>query len=322
MSARAAIPFMRIQSPSLVELHAFLSVARTGSFRRAAQELCVTQAAVSRAVMRLEADMGQEVFLRSGSGVVLTGLGEELRRMTAEPVLALEAAVMHLRKQQHRLRLRLAVVTSLGNLWLMRRLEGFRQNHPEVEIEFRQYRHDEDFTREDVDLWIDVKRGVRQRWPRHIAARYLIGREVVAVCAPRFATQIRSATDLLHLPMLYHTSFPENWHVWAEQAHLDLTGRRLDSGFDLVINLVDAARAGMGVAIVQECMVREDLQTGRLVAPIGVRASTGRGYYLCGRKSQVAHPASDLFRKWLLDEALREESGDAKAVGMPRSAAA
>ncbi|MDY0106947.1 MAG: LysR family transcriptional regulator, partial [Giesbergeria sp.] len=79
---------MRIQSPSLVELHAFLAVARTGSFRRAAQELCVTQAAVSRAVMRLEADMGQEVFLRTGSGVVLTGLGEELQRMTARPVQA------------------------------------------------------------------------------------------------------------------------------------------------------------------------------------------------------------------------------------------
>lgn len=305
---------MRIQSPSLVELHAFLAVARTGSFRRAAQELCVTQAAVSRAVMRLEADMGQEVFLRTGSGVVLTGLGEELQRMTARPVQALEAAGMHLRKRRERLRVRLAVVTSLGNLWLMRRLEGFRQKHPEVEIEFRQYRHDEDFTREDVDLWIEVKRGVHQQWPRHIAARYLIGREVVVVCAPRFAQHIRGVADLLRHPMLYHTSFPENWNVWAERAHLDLTGRRLDSGFDLVINLVDAARAGMGVAIVQECMVREDLQTGRLVSPIGIRASTGRGYYLCGRRAQVAHPASEVFSAWLLEEARNDESCGSEAV--------
>lgn len=304
---------MRIQSPSLVELHAFLAVARTGSFRQAAQQLCVTQAAVSRAVMRLEADMGQEVFLRTGSGVVLTGLGEELQRMTARHIQALEVAGMHLRKKRERLRVRLAVVTSLGNLWLMRRLESFRQKHPEVEIEFRQYRHDEDFTRDDVDLWIDVKRGVHQSWPRHIVAHYLVGREVLAVCAPRFAPDIRCAEDVLRYPLLYHTSFPENWQVWAEQARLDLAGRRLDSGFDLVINLVDAARAGMGVAIVQECMVREDLLAGRLVAPLGVCASTGRGYYLCGRRAQVAHPASELFSKWLLEEARREKVGEAVA---------
>lgn len=307
---------MRIQSPSLVELHAFLAVARTGSFRRAAQELCVTQAAVSRAVMRLEADMGQEVFLRTGGGVVLTALGEELQRMTARHVQALEAAGMHLRRQQERLRVRLAVITSLGNLWLMRRLESFRQLHPEVEIEFRQYRHDEDFTRDDVDLWIDVKRGASQQWPRQIAARYLIGRNVQVVCAPRLAQDIRCAADLLRYPLLYHSSFPENWDIWAKQAHLDLAGRRMGSGFDLVINMVDAAKAGMGVAIVQECMVREDLRTGRLVSPIGIRASTGRGYYLCCRRAQVAHPASDLFSHWLLQEARRDESGGAGGQGV------
>jgi len=301
---------MRIQSPSLVELHAFLAVARTGSFRRAALELCVTQAAVSRAVARLEADMGQEVFVRGLGGVVLTALGQDLQRMTARHVRGLEAAGMRLRKQHERLRLQLSVVTSLGNLWLMPRLEGFRRSHPEIGIEFRQYRHDEDFTREDVDLWIDVKRSPRQQWPRQITARYLIGRDILVVCAPHLARGIRSAGDLLRHPLLYHSSFPDNWNVWAGQAGVDMAGRRLGSGFDLVINMVDAARAGMGVAIVQECMVRDDLQTGQLVAPLDIRASTGRGYYLCGRRAQVAHPASELFSAWLLEEARADGAGE------------
>lgn len=295
---------MRIQSPSLVELHSFLAVARTGSFRRAAQELCVTQAAVSRAVARLEADLGQEVFIRGSGGVVLTPLGADLQRMTARHVRALETAGMRLRKPRERLRLQLSVVTSLGNLWLMPRLEDFRRSHPEIGIEFRQYRHDEDFTREDVDLWIDVKRSLRQQWPRQIAARYLIGREILEVCTPDVARGIRCAQDVLRQPLLYHSAHPDNWNIWARAAHLDLAGQRLGCGFDLVINMVDAARAGMGVAVVQECMVHDDLRAGRLVAPLGIRASTGRGYYMCWRRAQAQHPASELFGQWLQQQAL------------------
>lgn len=81
---------MPIRSPSLVELHAFLAVARTGSFRKAAEELFVTQAAVSRAVARLEEELGVDVLARSGAGVQLTPAGEDLRRRVAKPVAALE----------------------------------------------------------------------------------------------------------------------------------------------------------------------------------------------------------------------------------------
>lgn len=270
----------------------------------------MTQAAVSRAVMRLEADMGQEVFTRTAGGVTLTPLGEELQRMTARHVRGLEAAGVRLRKQRERLLVRLSVITSLSNLWLMRRLEGFRSQHPEVEIEFRQYRHDEDFTRDDVDLWIEVKRDVRHQWPRHIVANYLVGREIVAVCAPDIAQGVRCASDLSRYPLLYHASFPENWKIWAEQTHAEGVEIRLRSGFDLVINLVDAAKAGLGVAIVQECMVRDDLRTGKLVAPIDLRASTGRGYYLCWRRAQLAHPASDLFGQWLQEEARADQAAE------------
>src|SRR5438105_5735140 len=146
---------MRIQSPSLVELHAFLAVVRTGSFRKAADELCVTQAAVSRAVLRLEQELGQDVLHRTASGVALTPLGNKLLKLTQKPVAALEAAALKLRESPQRLRLRLAVITSLGALWLMPRLEDFRARHPEGESEVRQYHHDEHFTRDDVHLGID-----------------------------------------------------------------------------------------------------------------------------------------------------------------------
>lgn len=298
---------MPIRSPSLVELHAFLAVSRSGSFRKAAEELFVTQAAVSRAVARLEQQLGVDVLERSGAGVRLTPAGEELRRRTHKHVAALEEAALHLRRTSERMRLRLSVVPSLGTLWLLPRLEDFRARQPEVEIEFRQYHRDDDYLREDVDLWIVLKHGARQQWPRQVSAQYLVGREIVAVCAPQLAGAIRKPAQLPNQPLLYHSSYRDNWSLWAEAAGITLPERWRGTGFDLAINLIEAARAGMGVAVVQKCMVEADLASGRLVVPVPGTASTGRGYYLCRRRALGAHPAADLFSDWLRAQAAASE---------------
>ncbi|TFZ01513.1 LysR substrate-binding domain-containing protein [Ramlibacter rhizophilus] len=294
---------MPIRSPSLVELHAFLAVARTGSFRRAADALSVTQAAVSRAVQRLESELGVHVFERSGAGVSLTSAGLELRRRTEKHVLALEDAALALRRSADRLGLRVSVAPSIGTLWLLPRLPDFHARHPEVGLEFRQYHHEEDFQREDVDLWIALKARAGQRWPRHIAADYLVGRDIVAVCAPSRARGLRSADQLLAQPLLYHSNYPDNWALWARAVGAQLPPRWRGTGFDLVLNLVEAARAGMGVAVVQRCMVEADLAEGRLRMPVPGSASTGRGYYLCRRRAQAAHPAGERFVAWLREQA-------------------
>lgn len=295
---------MPIRSPSLVELHAFLAVARAGSFRKAAEALCVTQAAVSRAVARLEEELGLDVLERSGAGVRLTPAGVELRRRTEKHVAALEDAALHLRRQSDRMRLRLSAVPSLGNLWLLPRLEDFRRLHPEVELEFRQYHHDEDYLRDDVDLWVALK---RQAWPRQVAAQYLVGRDIVAVCAPQRAKGIRTTAQLLAQPLLYHSNYRDNWSLWADAVGAELPAGWRGTGFDLVMNLIEAARSGMGMAVVQQCMVEADLAAGRLVMPVPGSASTGRGYYLCRRRALGAHPAAELFGGWVRAQAALSE---------------
>lgn len=301
---------MALRSPSLVELHAFVAVARTGSFRKAADRLFVTQAAVSRAVLRLEEQLGVDVLTRSGAGVRLTDAGAQLLRRVEKPLATLEQAAADLQRRPDRLRLRLSVVTSLGNLWLMPRLEDFRARHPDVELEFRQYHHDEDFRRDDVDLWIALKPQRGQAWPRQIAARYLIGREIVAVCAPGMAARIRSAADLVRQPLLYHSNYPDNWHLWAQASGVSLPPGWGGTGFDLVMNLIGAARSGMGVAVVQKCMVEGDLAAGRLAMPVAGAASTGRGYFLCRRRSLGAHPAVERFSEWVMAQAAEGEHGE------------
>lgn len=298
---------MPIRSPSLVELHAFLAVARTGSFRKAADELFVTQAAVSRAVLRLEEQLGVDVLERSGAGVRLTPAGSELRKRTEKHVFALEEAALQVRRTAERLQLHLSVVPSLGTLWLLPRLEDFRARHPDVEIEFRQYDRDDPFLRDDVDLWIVLKAGPRQQWPRQVAARYLVGREIVAVCTPKIAKGVRDTPDVLAQPLLYHSTYRDNWKLWAQAAGVPLPERWRGTGFDLAMNLIEAARAGMGVAVVQKCMVEADLASGRLVMPVAGIAATERGYYLCRRRALGAHPAADLFSDWLLGQAALSE---------------
>lgn len=296
---------MRIRSPSLVELHAFLGVVRHANFHRAADELCVTQAAVSRAVARLEKHLGVQLLDRAVGGVRLTPAGAELRRQVEGPVAALEAAAGQVRALPEALRLRLSVVPSLGNLWLMPRLEDFRQRHPEIDIEFRQYHHDEDFTRSDVDLWVALKARAGKHWPRQVAAQYLIGREIVAVCAPALAQGIDSVDALLSLPLLYHSNYRDNWVMWAESVSGRLPPQWRGTGFDLVMNLIEAARSGMGVAVVQRCMVQSELATGRLVAPVPGSANTGRGYYLCRPRATTGSRAVEAFAHWVREQAQR-----------------
>lgn len=268
---------------------------------------------MSRAVARLEEQLGVDVLERSGAGVRLTPAGTELRKRTEKHVIALEEAALHLRRTTERLRLRLSVVPSLGTLWLLPRLDGFRTLHPEVEIEFREYRRDDDFLREDVDLWIALKAGPRQPWPRQVSAQYLVGREIVAVCTPLVAKGMRRPAQLLERPLLYHSTYRDNWKLWADAAGLVLPERWRGTGFDLAINLIEAARAGMGVAVVQKCMVEADLASGRLVMPVAATAATERGYYLCRRRALGAHPAADLFSQWVRSQAAASEAASPAA---------
>jgi len=306
---------MKIHSPSLVELHAFLAVCRQGSFRRAAEELCVTQAAVSRAVQRLEEHLaGGRLFERLSSGVTLTPRGVQLRQLTERHVLALESAAQTMGRLAQPQRVRLSVIPTLGIQWLMPRLPAFTERNPEVNVELRQFKHDEDFTRDDVDLWIEVKRPHR-RWPDHVQTRYLLGCELIPVCTPRWRQQFQAPQDLQRATLLHHTNFPDNWQRWFAQAGAPCTPQ-LGPGFDLTMHLIVAAKAGMGVAVVPGCLVERELLLGELVMPFDIDVSCDRGYYICWKRDTPAFSARDKFAAWLQEQA-RAHAGH---VAAPESA--
>jgi DNA-binding transcriptional LysR family regulator len=293
---------MKLRSPSLVELHAFLAVCRAGSFRQAAEDLCVTQAAVSRAVQRLEQHLGDcRLFDRSPQGVLLSERGRQLRQLTERHVMALESATALFLAPRAAYKLRLSVIPTLGTKWLLPRLPLFQARHPSLDIEMRQFRHDEDFSRDDVDVWIDVKRP-RRRWPGHLQATFLMGREIVPVCAPQVLPRLKRPIDLMREVLLHHTIFPDNWARWAHMA--GLRGEpKLGPGYDLSMNLIFAAKEGVGIAITQPCLIERELQNGELVIPFALPVSTGRGYFVCTDKDRPATAGQLAFMSWVQDQA-------------------
>lgn len=285
----------------MVEMHAFLAVSRMKSFKGAAQELCVTQAAVSKAVQRLEEHLGGiRLFDRNSAGAELTERGVELRKLTQRHVLALESAFESFGNLLQSRPVRISVIPTLGIQWLLPRLPQFRQRCPDVDIEMRQFRHDEDFTRDDVDFWIEVKRPHR-KWPDHVQTHYLLGRELVPVCAPELKARFRQPKDLQSACLLGHTNFPDNWARWFDAAGVPFSPR-LGPSFDLTMNLIVATKSGMGVAVVPACLVEMELSKGELVKPFDMEVSCGRGYFLCSNKDAPGFSAGDRFTDWLVEQ--------------------
>lgn len=294
---------MKFRAASLVELHAFLGVCKAGTMRQAAEQLCVTQAAVSRAVLRLERRLGCPLFERSAQGVVPNAQAQALRARIEPSLVELERAFTDFGPTRAQRRtLRMSVVPTLGTRWLMPRLKQFQMLHPDVNVELRQFHHNEDFQRDDVDVWIDIKRPGR-RWPRGISARYLLGRDITPVCTPDIAARLKTPSSLLKETLLHHTNFPDNWRLWMGAAKVNATKLKLGSGFDLGHNLIVAASAGMGVAVLQPCLIERELASGELVQPFRLSVSTGRGYYACTRNAADGENAVELFMRWIVEAA-------------------
>ena len=261
---------MRLHSPSMSELHAFVTAARLGSFTQAAEALCVTQGAVSRAISRLEAHFGQPLMRRNAHGLTLTDTGRKLYDGAQEPLRAIETLSAGLRAQDRRLQLTLSSVPTLASAWLMPRLSDFHQRHPEIQLSFAPYRRDEDFSGTTPDA--SILSGERDQWPGW-QADYVIGREMVVICHPARLVARRSQgmwdtpAGLLGEPLLYHGNGVENWAQWFSAVGAPRERLKLASGFDQVSLLVRAVMADMGIAVLQRCLVRDDLLAGRVAAP-------------------------------------------------------
>lgn len=302
------------------ELHAFVTAVRLGSFTRAADHLCVTQGAVSRAVARLEAHFGQTLLARTPAGISPTEVGQKLLAGTADALDCIERVSRELRTPTSGNTLHLSAVPTLASVWLIPRLPDFRRRHPEIRLEFSPYRRDEDFSGDAPHAAIlSGIPGERPGW----RCDYIIGREVVVICHPDRLRERRDAgrwqhpAELLDEPLLSHANAPDNWQQWFTAAGVE-TGPLPGTRMDQVSIILRAVMADMGIAVLQRCLVQEEIDAGRVTVPFDLPVSLRHGYILCSPERNTGHPPLNAFRQWLLTAAAHAHTGTGSHESWPQ----
>ena len=290
--------------PSLNALRAFEAVARLGSVKGAADELCVTPAAVSRQIKILGDEIGTVLLERDGRGVRPTDAGQRLRLGLGTAFAEIAETVERTRQISSRGRLLVSTTRIFTASWLIPRLENFHGLMPETEIVFRDRVEPAHVTASGIDLLID--------WGRHkdgadvIAEKLTDNEFIFPVCGPEVARRIARTGDLSEVTFLHCAGTPRswNWPDWpAFLAAVGLDGIDAGAGVHFPEGLIlDAARADRGLALANAICARDDLAAGRLVRPVAERMAIDCGYWMLTPKVRVDRPAVRAFRAWLKDE--------------------
>jgi LysR family glycine cleavage system transcriptional activator len=283
----------------LSAIRVFEAAARLKSFTRAAEELGITQAAVSWQVKALERRLDQPLFLRLPREVVLTNPGERLSRAASEAMSALRVALSDLTETAEGV-LSITALPSAANLWLGPRIGGFQLLHPKIAVRLDTSARVVDLTRENVDLALRAGSGV---WPG-MTSHFLFPAIQTPLCTP----QVREALgglaapgDLIHAPRV---GDPLEWDLWFEAAGLGLQGAgraapRLMGDSQAVE--VASAISSQGVALGSPYYFAGEIAAGRLVAPFATYAHYGDGIFLVYRADRGRAPKIRAFRDWALD---------------------
>lgn len=263
--------------PPLNALRAFEAAARLNSISQAANELHVTHGAVSRQVRSLEEHLGVALFSKEGRGLKLTDSGIRLRDVSAELFNRLRSTCAELQQGQADAPFVLACPGSLLARWFIPRLDRLNRELPELRLQLSASEGELDPRRSGVDatLWF-----AEPPWPADMQVFELAAERIGPVLSPRYAQfpalHQAPAAALLGEPLLHTSSRPQAWPSWAASNGLDTSALKLGQGFEHLYYLLEAAAAGLGVAIAPQQLVTDDLAGGRLVAPWGFVETSAR----------------------------------------------
>ena len=291
---------MSYHLPSLNALRAFEAAARHLSFKEAGRELFVTPGAISQQVKALEKEVGTQLFRRLTRQIALTEAGQSLLPKVRQAFQLIDTAVEGLRPNPGATTLNISTFPAFAAKWLVPRLGGFLDHHPDIDVRIGATPELVDFTREEVDVAIRNGQGV---YPG-LRSDLLIHADLFPVCSPevmRGPHPLREPSDLKHHHLLINRQAAE-WELWL-RAHgvkgIDLTHGTRFSDNSLV---VEAAILGQGVAVSHGPLVADDLAAGRLVRPFPQTTPDLFAYYLVYPRDRADDPKIVVFRDWILEE--------------------
>jgi LysR family glycine cleavage system transcriptional activator len=289
------------QLPPLNALKAFEAAARSESFTRAAEELCVTQGAVSHQVKSLEDTLGIKLFNRERQRLVINDTGREYLNVIRDALDRIAAGTERVLQRQNSGVLTVSTSPDFAAKWLVYRLGRFAEAHPGIDLRVSATMHHIDFVREEVD--VAVRHGAGN-WSGLDAVR-LCTEQLFPVCSPKLMSgrnRITKPSDLLKTPLL-HLDDSKAWSQWFDAAGV----AEPETSHGLVLNrasmLIDAAVDGQGVALARTALAAWDLINGRLVRPFDLSLKLSKMYWIVCPKAASMKPKITTFRDWLLAEA-------------------
>ncbi|BDB69781.1 LysR family transcriptional regulator [Comamonas thiooxydans] len=276
-------------------LRMFDAAARHQSLTRAAQELHVTQAAVSQHIRNLEERLGKPLFRRLPRGLALTDEGQALWPVVAQSFERIEQSLQQVAEPRPREILTVGVVGTFAIGWLIPRLSQFQQLHPYIDLRLLTNNNRVDLAGEGLDAAVRFGDGA---W-HGTHAQMLLRAPLSPMCTPMLAQQLREPADLARETLLrsYRTQEWEGWFAGLDQAAPLARGAMFDSS----LTLAEAAAQGAGIALLPARMFEHMLQQGRLVRPFAHEVDTG-AYWLTYLKSRQASAALQTFRQWLMTQ--------------------
>lgn len=290
--------------PDIVTLQAFECAARHGNFTRAAEELNLTQSAISRQIRDLEAQTGLQLFERIRRRVVLSQAGRkflpDVQRLLQQSEQLMVRAVA---SGESGSALAIASLPTFGSRWLMPRLNKFIESHPDTVITVASRSHPFDFDEEGFDLAIHYGQPV---WA-HGTCTFLCNEVILPVASPTLLAKATMVTpaDIQTMPMLHLTTRPKLWSEWFDMNKVTADNAFRGNRFDQFSMVIEAAASGMGVALLPRYLIEAELASGRLKVVFDLPLTTDNSYYIATPEGRQDNMLVRAFQTWLLSEVSR-----------------
>ncbi len=289
--------------PPLNALRSFEAAARHLSFTRAAEELHVTQAAISHQIKALEDDLGLPLFRRLNRALLLTDEGQTLYPAVRDAFQLIADAAARLKGRERTGTLTVSTLPSFAVKWLVPRISRFQDRNPDIDLRIAANERIADLVRDGIDVSIRFGAGA---WTG-VRCEKLVDESITPVCSPALLPQIGSPGDLAHLTLLHEEMLPlpgfPNWSDWLAAAGLaDVVDAGRGIRFSHTHMMLQAAIDGRGVALGLSILAADDVAAGRLAAPFDLVLPSGYAYYLVMPPAAVDRPKIRAFRDWMLAE--------------------
>ena len=303
---------MRRNLPPFPAIRAFEASARHCSFKLAAEELCLTQSAISHQVKTLEDYLGVQLFLRETRGVVLTSEGADYLHGLTDVLDRMAAATAQVRNTDASGPLSVRATPGFASRWLVPRLAAFHEAWPAIELHISGAAQPVDFARENVD--VEIRWGCKPTLGLRVdplleATRFPVASPTLLKNGPA----LHHPDDLRHHTLL-HDENGNDWVRWLELAGVSFEAAIKGPRFEHCDLLLNAAASGQGIALAFDVLVAGDLADGRLVRPFDLKLPPAIIYSVVTPEAWASRPKIAAFRNWLLMEAGLGKSGNGHAL--------